>query len=611
MCGIAGFISKKTLFSKEQLVEITDLIAHRGPDADGFFYEGTIGLGHRRLSILDLSDAANQPMESACGNYIIVYNGEVYNYREIIPKLNVKLKTTSDTEVILEAFIQFGPDCVNMFNGMFAIAIYDKSKKELFICRDRMGIKPIFYFHDGETFAFASELKSLLKLLPEMRTLNFRALSQFLNLNYIPAPYTIFEEFKKFPSGHYALICNGKIDFKSYWNLDDKVGTNVLSDETKAKEELHNLLKSSVSYRMISDVPFGTFLSGGIDSSLVTAIAQSQSEVPLNTFSIAFESSKYNESNYARQVAKHLNTHHHELILKESDAIALFDRYLTAYDEPFADASGISTMLVSKFAREHVTMTLSGDGGDELFMGYGFYKWRKRLDNPIVQLLRPALKFGLSLGNDRMERVSRLFENVKKENIASHIFAQESLNYSENELNKYLLNKEQVELLKEQHGLLKRKLSSEESQALFDLKYYIQDDLLAKVDRASMQFSLETRVPLIDYRIVEFALNLHQNLKIRNGSTKYLLKQILYDYLPREIFDRPKWGFGIPLNKWLRNDLFYLQEKYLNREITERFGIFDFDKIEPIIKSYNGGKDYFIGRVWLVIVLHAFLERNQ
>jgi len=611
MCGITGFISKSQLFSKDKLIAITDQIAHRGPDAAGYFYEDKVGLGHRRLSIIDLSNAANQPMYSACGNFVMVYNGEIYNYKEIALKLNVALKTTSDTEVILEAFVQFGKDCVQMFNGMFAFAIYDKAKNELFICRDRMGIKPIFYYLDDHTFAFSSELKSLFKLFPEKKTIDQSAVTQFLHLNYIPAPNTIYKEFKKFPSGHYATFKDGNFKLECYWNMSEKISSQTMQDEQAAKSQLHDLLKSSVSYRMISDVPFGTFLSGGIDSSLVTAIAQAHSDVPINTFSIAYESSKYDESTYAKTVSRQLGTHHHELILKEIDAINLFERIFDAYDEPYADASAISTMLVSKFARSQVTMTLSGDGGDELFMGYGFYKWRARLENDFIKNLKPLFRFGLARGNERMQRVSKLFETVRSNYLAGHIFSQESLNYSESELKKLLIRPGDIELLPEQPLKLSRKLTATEQQALFDLQYYIQDDLLVKVDRASMQFSLEARVPLLDYRIVEFALNLHPDLKLRNGETKYLLKQILYDYLPKEIFNRPKWGFGIPLNKWLRKELFYLQERYLNRAITERFAYFKYDSIKPIIDQYNAGSDTMVGRVWLIIVLHAFLDRNS
>lgn len=612
MCGISGFVSiKPNQYSLEQLKASTDVIAHRGPDADGFYYDSRVGFGHRRLSILDLSHAANQPMTSACGNYVIIYNGEVYNYREIAPRLDVKLKTTSDTEVILEAYVKYGKDCVKLFNGMFAFAIYDKRNGELFICRDRMGIKPIFYYYDGETFAFASELKSLIMLMPDKKTLNHQAIYRFLHLNYIPAPDTIYQEFKKFPSGHYATFSHGKLTIEPYWKLEEKIENTTIREEETAKKQLKHLLEQSVAYRMISDVPFGTFLSGGIDSSTITAVAQSLSEVPVNTFSIAYENSTYNESSYSKQVAQKLGTKHHELLLKEQDALDLFSRIFNAYDEPFGDASAISTMLVSKFAREQVTMTLSGDGGDELFMGYGFYKWRQRLENPLVKQAKPLFKSILNAGNERMQRVAWLFENVPHSHLAGHIFSQESLNYSEKNLSNLLRNQTISSPLAENDYFLKRKLSPKERQALFDLTYYIQDDLLVKVDRATMQFSLETRVPLLDYNIVEFALNLDESLKIRNGETKYLLKQVLFDYLPREIFDRPKWGFGVPLNKWLRKELFYLQEKYLSRETTEKHGLLNYKALKFYQDKYNSGKDTYVGRVWLPIVLHAFMDKHH
>ncbi|MFN4123540.1 MAG: asparagine synthase (glutamine-hydrolyzing) [Flavobacteriales bacterium] len=612
MCGISGFVSiKPNQFSLEQLKASTDVIAHRGPDADGFYYDSHVGLGHRRLSILDLSHAANQPMTSACGNYVIIYNGEVYNYKEIAQGLDVKLRTTSDTEVILEAFIKYGKDCVQLFNGMFAFAIYDKRKGELFICRDRMGIKPIFYFFDGKTFAFSSELKSLISLMPDKKTLNHQAIYRFLHLNYIPAPDTIYQEFKKFPSGHYATFSNGNLTIEPFWTLEEKINQETIQDEQTAKKQLKQLLEQSVAYRMISDVPFGTFLSGGIDSSTITAIAQSLSDVPVNTFSIAYENSKYDESAFSKEVAKKLGTSHHTLQLKEQDALDLFSKIFEAYDEPFGDASAISTMLVSKFAREKVTMTLSGDGGDELFMGYGFYKWRERLENPLVKSGKPFIKSILNLGNERMKRVAWLFENVQHHHLAGHIFSQESLNYSEHDLIKLLKNQRGSSPLAEQREAFRRALTPMERQAMFDLRYYIQDDLLVKVDRATMQFSLETRVPLLDYNIVEFALNLHESLKIKNGETKYLLKQVLYDYLPKEIFNRPKWGFGVPLNKWLRKELFYLQEKYLSKEITEKHGLLNYEALKIYQDKYNSGLDTFVGRVWLPIVLHAFLEKQH
>ena len=611
MCGIAGYISTNKAIDKSLLEGITDVIAHRGPDAAGYFTDHHVALGHRRLSILDLSDAANQPMESACGNYVIVFNGEVYNYRELVPQLDISLKTTSDTEVILEAYVKFGKSCVNMFNGMFSFVIYNKGNHELFICRDRMGIKPLFYYFDGQTFAFASELKSLIKLYPEKKTLNHQAIYRFLHLNYIPAPDTIYEAFKKFPSGHSATFKNGELQFDCYWNLEEKISSQVWTDEYSAKKQLKTLLEKSVAYRMISDVPFGTFLSGGIDSSIVTAVAQSLSETPVNTFSIAFENAKYNESVYSQSVAKKLGTKHHELVLKEKDALDLFSRIFDAYDEPFADASAISTMLVTKFSREQVTMTVSGDGGDELFMGYGFYKWRQRLSNPLVTMARPFIQALLSFGDERMKRASWLFDKVRKDELASHIFSQESYNFSKRELGKLHLKSSEKFALLEKHHTINRKLSVREQQALFDLKYYLQDDLLVKVDRATMQFSLETRVPLLDYNIVEFALNLDESLKIRNGETKYLLKQVLYDYLPKELFDRPKWGFGIPLNKWLRKELFHLQERYLSREVTEKHGILNYDELVKYQRKYNSGMDTYVNRVWLPIVLHAFLEKHH
>jgi len=614
MCGIAGFISIPKNYTEKQLVSMTDLLTHRGTDASGYFFDGFCGLGHRRLSVLDLSDAGKQPMFSACGKYAIVFNGEVYNYKEVAQELNIVQKTGTDTEVLLEAFILKGPDFVNLLNGMFAFVIYKLDESKIWIFRDRVGIKPIYYFYDGLNFVFASELKAVKSLLEQNQTLkiNKHAINSYLHLGYIEEPNSIYENISKFPSGHYAELSNNQsLKFTNYWNLFTKINDEIDSFE-EAKDKLKYLLFSSVNYRLISDVPFGTFLSGGVDSSLVTAIAANISEKKINTFTIGFHDKSHSEAEYAAKISKSLGTDHHEMILSEKDSIQLLEDIVGVYDEPFADTSAIPTMLISKFARQHVTMTLAGDGGDELFMGYGAYQWAKRLQNPFLNAFKqPIGGFLSSLPQNKYKRAAMLFKYDNEANVMDHIFSQEQYLFSENELHTILKNKD-TNLLTYgvPFSLVDKSLKPEEKQALFDFKYYLKDDLLVKVDRASMKYSLETRVPLLDYRIVEYSFGLPIDYKLKNGESKHILKSILYDYVPQELFNRPKRGFSIPLVKWLKNDLGYLIEDYTNTQIINKYDILDSDAVQLLVKQFLAGHDYLYNRVWLVIHLHMWLSKN-
>ena len=614
MCGIAGYYSPSNRITKNDLINMTSVIAHRGPDAEGYFCEKNIGLGHRRLSILDLSESANQPMNSHCEKYVMVYNGEVYNYKEIASELiktnhGLTFKTTSDTEVILEAFVQWGPDFISKLNGMFAIAIYNKVTEELFLCRDRLGIKPLYYTQISNEVYFASELKSLLKLTQINKKIHYKSIYNYLHLGYIPEPDTIYEGIKKFPAGHYADAGKNFFRLSPYWQIEDKLAKETFTDSQSAKLTFKSLITSSVKYRMISDVPYGTFLSGGIDSSLITAVAQQLSDKPVKSFSIGFNESEYNEAGHAKKIASYLGTDHHELYVSYKDAIKLTEDIIDTYDEPFADSSAIPTMLVSQMARKHVTMTLSGDGGDELFMGYGAYRWAKRLSSPITRLLPAEILSHLPFLPDRYRRALMVLAH-KGYNIQSHIFSQEQ----------YLFSQYELKMLMPQHSFsfnpqfnfenIPRKLSSIEKQALFDLKYYLKDDLLVKVDKASMNYSLETRVPLLDYRIVEFAINLDEQLKIKNSNLKYFLKNFLYDYVPEELVNRPKQGFSIPLSLWLKKELNYLMNDYLNPVVIRKFGVVSSEQVQILIKRFNNGENYLYNRIWTLILLHKFLLKE-
>jgi asparagine synthase (glutamine-hydrolysing) len=610
MCGIAGFFSKK--FNLEHLHKMTDKIQHRGPDAGGYFYDEniSIGLGHRRLSIIDLSEAANQPFYSADGRYVMVYNGEVYNFKEIAEKYKITPRTTSDSEIIIEAFAKVGIDSINDLNGMFAIVIWDRHTEKLYLVRDRIGIKPLNYWYEDGNFAFASELKSIF-LLPFKKEIEHKAIANFLYQGYIPKEDTIYKNCYKLQPGQYAILQKGALEIFSYWQPENEIDPTVLKNEKSAKNSLRQLLQSSVEYCMISDVPLGVFLSGGIDSSLVAAIAQSVSGLPVKTFSIGFKEAKFNESKYAAKVAGHIKTDHHEFIVSEKDALGLIDGLLDVYDEPYADSSAIPTMLVSQMARKHVTVALSGDGGDELFWGYGAYFWARRLQNPFVKLLRkPIAKTLHTFGDNRLQRGSKLFTYNNKERIKSHIFSQEQYFFTEEEVHSLVKNNPAITIQEDIVGK-NRRLSAVEKQSFFDLKNYLPEELLVKTDRASMQYSLEVRVPLLDHRLVEFAVNLSPRLKLNGKTGKYLLKQVLYDYVPASMFDRPKWGFALPLSIWLKTELKYLPDTYLNKQIVEECNLVHYGIVENIVKEYFAGKDYLFNKVWALVLLHKWYKEKH
>ncbi|MBL0329721.1 MAG: asparagine synthase (glutamine-hydrolyzing) [Bacteroidetes bacterium] len=624
MCGIAGYYSFTNKFSQKDLEEMTAAIAHRGPDAEGFYKDTVCGLGHRRLSIIDLSSNANQPMHSADNRYVMVYNGEVYNYREIAAELRQKFKsefiTSSDSEVILEAYVQYGPEFVQKLNGMFAFAIYDKHKNELFVCRDRIGIKPLYYFWDGENFAFASELKALTKVSVIPLELNRNAIYKFLHLGFIPAPQSIYQSIKKLDSGTWIKISKNNFESDKYWSINKQVTEKVITKEKEAIVKLSDLLMSSVQYQIKSDVPFGVFLSGGIDSSLVTANAVNLSGVKVNTFSIGFEENKYNESVYAKAVANHLGTNHHEFIVSYKDAIDLIDTIFDVYSEPFADSSSIPTLLVSKLAKGEVTVTLSGEGGDELFLGYGAYQWAKRLNNPFIKTFRKQI--GKVIATNKNYTRHEAYFNYPSEQLQySHTLSQELYYFSLDEINNNTTtafknypgatNKDSLNSFGVEIDHLKRKLNPMEKQAIFDLHFYLQGDLLTKVDRASMYYSLETRVPYLDHRIIEFSLNLSHELKYKNNTSKYLLKEILYQYVPEKIFNRPKQGFAIPLEGWLKKELKFLIDEYLSESVIKKYNILDYKKVEELKQNflvYN--QSYLYNRLWILIVLHKWLVKN-
>jgi asparagine synthase (glutamine-hydrolysing) len=621
MCGITGFVSQK--YNRDQLIASTQSIAHRGPDGEGFFFDTTAtgwncGLGHRRLSIIDLSNAASQPMQSHCGRYMMVFNGEIYNYKEIKDTRfpGGSWQSTGDSEVIIESFAKYGPECFQWLNGMFAIAIWDKQLNKLTLARDHVGIKPLFYTTGNEEIIFASEIKAIKTLKKDFPVDQF-AIPAFLHLGYIPHPHTIYNGITKLSAGSYLEVSvtgagNLYAEEFSFWKIRDKINHKVLSDGTVAKKQLNYLLTDSVKKQLISDVPIGTFLSGGTDSSLLTAIASQVSGQKVKTFSIAVTDGKINEAPYAAAVAKHLHTEHYELPITQREILEMIPGFLQTYDEPFSDSSAFPTMMVSKLARQYVTVALSGDGGDELFWGYGSYLWAKRLKNPFLQMAAPLLHAGSRLMPSRYKRIGKLFANHPSSHFQSHLFSQDHYYFTEKELSSLLLNAA-FDFSPFNYTFSGRKLDVIEQASFWDIENYLKDNLLVKVDRASMKYSLETRVPLLDYRIVEFALNLSPSLKIHgNGTMKYLLKQVLYDYVPRPLLERPKWGFGVPLVKWLKTDLKWLVDKYCSREVVETCGVAKYDEVAKLIKHYHSGSyDYLYNRIWTLTVLHWFLYEHK
>ena len=617
MCGISGAFSKKGI--NEQLMkQATDMMLHRGPDAGGYFanVEKTVFLGHRRLSIIDLSTGANQPMNSSCGRYVMAYNGEVYNFKELRKKLpNYPWKTHGDTEVILELFAKFGADSFAWLNGMFALAIYDKDTNRITLCRDHIGIKPLYYYWDEQTFVFASELKAVkdyCKSIGIQLQLNREAIPQFLHLGFIPQPQSIYKNVYKFPSGNHAVIDTNSNTLltQEYWKASAHFLTNTISNEQEALVQYKELLFASVNDQMISDVPLGTFLSGGIDSSLVTAVASKLSSQKVKTFSIGFNEAMYDETQYARAVAEHLNTDHHIFKVSVNDVMELVPSLLNVYDEPYADSSAFPTMLVSRLARQHVTVVLSGDGGDEFFQGYGMYTWANRLQQPFFKTFRKPVYALTQLMGNRMKRGGALFNYPCSDRLHTHIFSQEQYYFSEQELSGLLKNQSydfnEINTLDVTNG------NAAEQQAYWDLKHYLKDDLLVKVDRASMQYSLESRVPLLDQRIIEFALNLDYNLKVsKEFGTKHLMKQVLYEMVPRTIFERPKKGFAIPLKEWLRGPLNYLIVDFLHKNVVEEFGVVHNSEVEKLVKRFMAGEDFLYNRIWLLVVLHWWLKTNK
>lgn len=636
MCRIAGFwdFSKQRYRQDSETIlrSMTDSMAHGGPDDAGYqIVDKGVGLGQRRLSVIDLTDGGHQPMHTE--KYVIVFNGEIYNYQEIKDELKSKgytFNSNSDTEVILRSFEVWGYDSVHKFRGMFAIALWNKLDKKLLLCRDRVGVKPMYWYYNDGLLLFASELKAFHEH-PELdKTIDHEAVSLFLQTGYIRSPYCIFKHAKKLEPGSFLEI-NEKQEITKwkYWDVNEIYRTTMVS--TKSEEELitecEQILKESFQLRMVADVPVGMFLSGGIDSSLVTALLQAQSKTPLKTFTIGFEQKEFNEATFAKSIASHIGTDHTELYCSEEHFKEIIPHLPEFYDEPFGDSSAIPTYLVSKLAREHVTVSLSADAGDEIFTGYTkhllaieYFNKIKRIPRPIRKMLSKVmtimpisiLNFALSLtslkgkteGNsNRYRKMAQVFECDSVLDFmykSSQIMVDEDL--------KKLHKVKPTNIFEKDLEMLESKTCS--LLGAVDIGSYLEGDIMAKVDRATMRVALEGREPFLDHHIIEFGLSLPDHMKLRNGVSKWILREILYKYVPKELIDRPKMGFGIPVEEWLHSSLKEALVLMKNdREFASAF-LLDTTYLDAVVSGFleekNNHSSYLI---WFLYCLHQWYNK--
>lgn len=567
---------------------------HRGPNDSGeeiYPAKGgySVGLAQRRLSILDLSPMGHQPMHSPDKRISVVYNGEIYNFQELKEELtDYPFCSTCDTEVIIAAYLKWGIDCVSRFNGMFAIALFDRETEEFYLVRDRIGKKPLYYRLEQGNLVFASELKPIMECPGFEKKIRTEVLSRYLYHQYINAPDTIFENVSKLEPGSILRFSQGNINTWKFWDIKEvyhRYKANPVENYAQAKQELKDLLNRSVSLRMISDVPLGTFLSGGYDSSLITAIAQSLSPQPVKTYSIGFNEEKYNEAKYAKEVAAHLGTNHTELYISEKEMFDLVDSIPQYYDEPFADSSQIPTMLVSALAKKDVTVVLSGDGGDEFFCGYNVY-------DKIGQAQKLDVLGAMTYGVCNLPGIRKL-GILKKMPFSVQVISENrdketktqfgTSNYLETAYG--MVKGEKIPILYRVEQAYREK-NWQERRMLLDMDTYLPGDILCKVDRASMKYSLEARCPILDKDVMEYSYRLPHSFKYGGHVKKRILKDIAYDYIPKTLLDRPKVGFGVPLDKWLRGPLREQLLSMADRDLLIRQGIFDADYMCNMLDIY-------------------------
>ncbi len=623
MCGINGHIQFKNTKSPEEMQNLVhrmnEQIIHRGPDHEGLYSDEHCALGMRRLSIIDLK-GGNQPIWNEDHTKVIVFNGEIYNYRELKEKLISKghiFQTETDTEVIIVAYDEYGTDCFDMLEGMFALAIYDTKKKIWIIARDRAGEKPLYYYKDKDSFSFASELKSLGRTGLINKKLNVSALSTYFQLTYIPAPKTIYENvFKLMPGSFLTISESGEITESKYWTLQPHADIERYQDYTYCRKALRHKLFKSIERRMISDVPLGAFLSGGFDSSIVVGIMSHISNKPINTFNIGFKEKQFDESKLAEIVAKKNNTHHTKLMLDWDEVLKDIDHVLENIDEPFADSSFIATYAVSKLTKQHVTVALTGDAGDELFAGYDKYlgnyygeKYRKVpeiLRKGVIEPIVSRLPYDKTI----TRKIKKVINTAQMDDLTRAVWLM-SLGFKDYELIKLCktTDKESLSFIRDQYEALGSADIQTRTQYV-DFLTVLEGDMLTKVDRASMLTSLETRVPMLDKNVIELAFNLPTEYKINGKRRKIILKETFHDLLPDELFSAPKHGFGVPIGKWLENDLRPQLDKYVGKDFIENQGLFDTNYTNSIMNDHMNHKSNRYSELWTYFVFQNWYERE-
>jgi asparagine synthase (glutamine-hydrolysing) len=645
MCGIAGaVVSPGCSIDPQRLEAMTAVIAHRGPDGAGLWIapDGRVGLGHRRLSIIDLSPAGAQPMVSRSGRYVVTFNGEIYNCTVLRAELEAageSFRGHSDTEVMVAAFERWGVVAtLPRLSGMFAIGVWDAVDETLWLARDRAGIKPLYYSAGHDGLVFASELRPLVLWRGTVPAISAEALAEYLRLGYVPGPLSIFEGIFKLPPGCLLGYRLGELQApQQYWSLTEVVRSgraDTITDEAEAIDALDATLSAAVRSHMMADVPLGAFLSGGIDSSTVVALMQRQSGQAINTYSIGFHEQGYDEARHAAAVAHHLGTQHTELYVTDADARSVIPLLPDIYDEPFADASQIPTLLVSRLARTQVTVALSGDGGDELFGGYNRYVfvarfWQRlqRLPLPLRRLMAGVLSTPAPgawdmlfrwLGCVLPNRLVPALPAQKMARVASILPAQSLLALHARLVAQWpepaaLLAPRWVHDHPHWGGRLEAAdgLESAELQMLWDAESYLVDDILTKVDRATMRVGLEARVPLLDHSVIELAWRIPQRMKIRDGQGKWLLRQVLYRDVPAAMMDRPKMGFSVPVAAWLRGPLRAWAEPLLEPDRLKREGHFNPDVVRQTWTRHQEGRVDASGPLWTVLMFQLWHERLQ
>lgn len=626
MCGILGKLSYSNNVDEGLLMRMRDTMPYRGPDSNGIWLSdnGYCGLAHLRLSILDPTPAGHQPRVEESGRFVISYNGEVYNYIEIRAELEqkgYKFETGTDTEVILQAYVEWGKSCLSRFNGMFAIAIFDNETQELFLGRDRLGIKPVYYYHDENELIFASETKAILKGLNALPELNVELIDDYMSFGYIPGENTLHKGIKRLMPGHYAVVKNGQLTATQWWDLEfnntEDKGFDYYLNESK------KLLESAIDLRLRSDVPLGIFLSGGIDSSAVVGLLADKVKEPLKTFSIAYDFGKnFDETQYARMIAEKFGTDHHELKITPQQFADFIPEYIHLMDEPVTEAAAISLFFVSKLAKEKVTVALSGEGSDEIFAGYDLYQYMNVLEKYRGVVGQTGSEFFAGVSNKllgKSHKVSKYLNMATQpieqryKGMSTYPDAQKHALYRDDFAEQLVSAKAATN-----HGYFSKQLfektkdNDQLSKMLyFDTKTWLVDDLLIKADRMSMATSVELRVPFLDYRLVEFAAQIPSKHKIKKGEGKYPLKKMMEGILPSEIIYRKKMGFPTPLKLMFQNELKNYAKDLLLSDNTKLHQFFKVERIQQLITEHNANKYDHHKTLWQLVVLEEWLRKNS